>query len=101
MLFLEKRYSPDDIFYFDDLFTVNKKRVIALCQALQEKNLQTSWSTQGRIDTVDEEMLEAMKVAGCAELMFGIESGSEESFSFSSKCSRAKRSFKPLISAIG
>jgi anaerobic magnesium-protoporphyrin IX monomethyl ester cyclase len=30
MLFLEKRYSPDDIFYFDDLFTVNKKRVIAL-----------------------------------------------------------------------
>ena len=77
MLFLEKRYAPDDIFYFDDLFTVNKKRVIALCRTLQEKSLRTSWSAQGRVDTVDEEILEAMKTAGCAELMFGVESGSE------------------------
>lgn len=76
MLFLEQRYSPDDIFYFDDLFTVNRKRVIALCRMLQEKCLKTPWSAQGRVDTVDEEMLEAMKAAGCAELMFGVESGS-------------------------
>jgi len=82
MLFLEKRYSPDDIFYFDDLFTVNKKRVIALCQALKEKNLRTSWSAQGRVDTVDEEMLEAMKAAGCTELMFGVESGSNKILQF-------------------
>jgi radical SAM superfamily enzyme YgiQ (UPF0313 family) len=82
MLFLEKRYSPDDIFYFDDLFTVNKKRVIALCQVLQEKNLRTFWSAQGRVDTVDEEMLEAMKAAGCTELMFGVESGSNKILQF-------------------
>lgn len=82
ILFLEKRYAPDDIFYFDDLFTVNKKRVIALCQTLQEKDLRTSWSAQGRVDTVDEEMLEAMKAAGCAELMFGVESGSERILQF-------------------
>ncbi len=82
MLFLEKRCAPDDIFYFDDLFTVNKKHVIALCKTLQEKGLRTSWSAQGRVDTVDEEMLEAMKAAGCAELMFGVESGSERVLQF-------------------
>jgi len=82
MLFLEKRYAPDDIFYFDDLFTVNKKRVIALCQTLQKKGLRTSWSAQGRVDTVDEEILEAMKAAGCTELMFGVESGSERILQF-------------------
>lgn len=82
MIFLEKRYAPDDIFYFDDLFTVNKKRVIALCKTLQEKHLQTSWSAQGRVDIVDEEMLEAMKAAGCTELMFGVESGSERILQF-------------------
>ena len=82
MLFLEQRYSPDDIFCFDDLFTVNKKRVITLCRTLQEKFLQTSWSAQGRVGTVDEEMLEAMKAAGCAELMFGIESGSDRILQF-------------------
>jgi len=82
MLFLEKRYAPDDIFYFDDLFTANKKRVIALCQTLQENPLRTPWSAQGRVDTVDEEMLEAMKAVGCAELMFGVESGSEKILQF-------------------
>lgn len=85
MLFLEKRYSPDDIFYFDDLFTVNKKRVIALCRTLQEKSLRTSWSAQGRVDTIDEEMLKAMKAAGCAELMFGVESGSDRILQFLAK----------------
>ncbi len=85
MLFLEERYTPDDIFYFDDLFTVNKKRVIALCQTLQEKSLQTSWSAQGRVDTIDEEMLKAMKVAGCSELMFGVESGSERILQYLTK----------------
>lgn len=85
MLFLEKRYSPDDIFYFDDIFTVNKKRVIALCQTLQNKGLQTSWSAQGHVDTIDKEMLEAMKAAGCAELMLGVESGSERILQFLGK----------------
>lgn len=82
MRFLEKRYSPDDIFYFDDLFTVNRKRVIALCHALRKMPLKTPWSAQGRVDTVDEEMLEAMKAAGCSELMFGVESGSERVLRF-------------------
>lgn len=82
MLFLEKRYYPDDIFYFDDLFTVNKKRVLTLCRTLQEKSLQTSWSAQGRVDTIDMEMLEAMKAAGCTELLFGIESGSDRVLQF-------------------
>lgn len=85
MLFLENRYTPDDIFFFDDLFTVSKKRVIALCQILQEKGLKTSWSAQGRVDTVDEEMLEAMKAAGCTEIMFGVESGSERILKFLNK----------------
>lgn len=82
MLFLERRYSPDDIFYFDDLFTVNKKRVLTLCRMLQETSLRTSWSAQGRVDTVDEEMLEAMKTAGCTELLFGVESGSDRILQF-------------------
>lgn len=77
MMFLEQRYAPDDIFYFDDLFTVNRKRVIALCHALRHHSLRTAWSAQGRVDTVDQEMLEEMKSAGCTELMFGVESGSD------------------------
>jgi anaerobic magnesium-protoporphyrin IX monomethyl ester cyclase len=76
MMFLEQRYSPDDIFYFDDLFTINKKRVLAICRLIRERGLKTSWSAQGRVDVVDAEMLQAMVDAGCQELNFGVESGS-------------------------
>lgn len=82
MVFLEKRYSPDDIFYFDDLFTVKKSRVLALCNAIKSRSLQTVWSAQGRVDCVDKEMLQAMKEAGCTELMFGVESGSDNILRF-------------------
>lgn len=78
MVFLQDKYSPDDIFYFDDLFTVNKKRTIKLCKGVMNaKSFNTNWSVQGRVDKVDEEMLEQMVLAGCSEIMFGVESGSD------------------------
>ena len=85
MLYLEKRYAPSDIFYFDDLFTVNKKRVIALCDLIKKSNLQTPWSAQGRVDCIDRQILLAMKEAGCEELMFGVESGSDRILKYLTK----------------
>ncbi len=76
MLHLEKEYSPDDIFYFDDTFTLNKQRVIAISALLHQARQQISWSAQGRVDCITVGMLEAMKIAGCSELYFGVESGS-------------------------
>lgn len=62
----------------DDLFTASKKRVLALCQEITRRKLTFSWSVFSRVNTVDEEMLIAMKKAGCNSLSFGIESGNEE-----------------------
>ena len=36
------------------------------------------WNCQGRVDTVDEEMLVAMKRAGLEHIQYGVESGSEK-----------------------
>lgn len=85
MLFLEKTFTPNDIFYFDDLFTVKKRRVLKICHLIIKNSLHTSWSAQGRVDCVDEEMLTAMKTAGCSELMFGVESGSNRILSYLNK----------------
>jgi radical SAM superfamily enzyme YgiQ (UPF0313 family) len=62
----------------DDLFTVNKARVIRFCQIIKERNLSFVWSAFSRVNTVDAEILEVMKSAGCYAVSFGIESGNTE-----------------------
>ncbi|MCW5555830.1 MAG: radical SAM protein [Verrucomicrobiae bacterium] len=67
-----------DLFLFQDEFFVSgKKRVLAFCRALERANLDVEWKAFGRVNLTDEEMMRAMADAGCLELRFGIESGSD------------------------
>ncbi|PKL18637.1 MAG: hypothetical protein CVV49_04985 [Spirochaetae bacterium HGW-Spirochaetae-5] len=69
------------IIYFsirDDNFTLNKKRVLEFCRLLDESRLYMMWNCQARVDTIDEEMLTAMKKSGLEHIQFGVESGSEK-----------------------
>lgn len=61
---------------FDDTFTINKKRVIEICQLVEKGNLDISFSARSRVNTVDEEVLSALKRAGCRRLSFGVEAAS-------------------------
>lgn len=66
-----------ELYFIDDLFAVNKKWVLELCKRMEEENLVMPWKCLCRVDTVDEEMLAAMKRAGCHTVAFGIETGNE------------------------
>ena len=66
-------------FYFsDDTFTLDQKRVIDICKRIIEKNLKIAWYAISRADHVDEEMLYWMRSAGCIQISYGVESGSEK-----------------------
>ena len=68
-----------NFFYFsDDTFTIKRERVVEICQKIIEKDLQISWYAISRVDCVDEEVLCWMRKAGCIQISFGIESGSEK-----------------------
>ncbi len=54
---------------------VNKRKTKDICQSISGFGLK--WSTLSRVDTVDYESLELMEDAGCIEVKFGIESGSQ------------------------
>ncbi len=75
---LAKKYGVKEIKFFDDTFTVNRKRTIAICQGLSERNLGVIWRCSSRVDTVDKELLALMKKSGCLSISFGVESGSDE-----------------------
>jgi radical SAM superfamily enzyme YgiQ (UPF0313 family) len=62
----------------DDTFTVNKRRVMALCQELSNRSLGVSFEIFSRTDTLDLEMMEALAKAGCVRVFFGVDGGDDE-----------------------
>ncbi len=64
--------------FSDDTFTLDPKRVIAICKRIIEKNLGISWYAISRVDHVEEETLSWMRRAGCIQISYGVESGSEK-----------------------
>lgn len=62
----------------DDLFTANKAHCLAVCDEIINRNLEISWTSFARVDTVTEKVLVKMKAAGCHTVSFGIESGNSD-----------------------
>jgi anaerobic magnesium-protoporphyrin IX monomethyl ester cyclase len=71
------RYGIDDIKFFDDTFTVKRKRVVDICDEIKRRNLKLTWGVRSRVNTVDYELLKTMEDAGLTSISFGIESGNQ------------------------
>jgi anaerobic magnesium-protoporphyrin IX monomethyl ester cyclase len=61
----------------DDIFVLDRQRVLDFCEALRAKNLEVEWACCGRIDLMDEELMARMADSGCTWIFYGIESGSD------------------------
>ncbi|MBW1718470.1 MAG: radical SAM protein [Deltaproteobacteria bacterium] len=68
-----------NFFYFsDDTFTLKGDRVIEICKKILERNLDITWFAISRVNCVSEETLYWMRKAGCIQISYGVESGSEK-----------------------
>jgi anaerobic magnesium-protoporphyrin IX monomethyl ester cyclase len=67
-------YGARDLKFFDDTFTIDKKRVLRICDEFRKRKIDTPWCCLARANTVNREILRAMKEAGCWEILFGFES---------------------------
>ena len=75
---LVRDYGVDEMYFDDDCLTLDRGRILEICRLIQERGVRVNWIAQSRVDTVDEEMLSAMKEAGCHYIYFGVESGSSK-----------------------
>lgn len=78
ILELYHRYGVREISFEDDTFVTFKQRLVEICQRLIALKLDLSWSCLGRVNHVTADNLALMKRAGCWQISFGIESGSQE-----------------------
>jgi radical SAM superfamily enzyme YgiQ (UPF0313 family) len=82
--FLIQKYKIDGISFFDDELFQNKKFIYELCDSLISTGISKKiiWSCQGRVDTIDHELIRKLKKANCVLIRFGMESGSEDTLKF-------------------
>jgi anaerobic magnesium-protoporphyrin IX monomethyl ester cyclase len=65
----------DRIWFADDCFTLDRKRLIDICDGIIKNHINVKWECLSRVDTIDRETTQRMKEAGCVRMFFGIESG--------------------------
>lgn len=80
--YLQEKYGIRDIAFWDDTFTLNRKRVLEITQLIIKNKIQLSWAAQARADRVDKELLTAMRESGCWKLHFGLESMVQKNLDF-------------------
>jgi radical SAM superfamily enzyme YgiQ (UPF0313 family) len=73
-----KKLGVNNFLFHSDTFTINKDIVLELCKMMIDEKLDMKWGCNSRVDTVDQEMLNLMKKAGCWMIAYGIESGSQQ-----------------------
>jgi radical SAM superfamily enzyme YgiQ (UPF0313 family) len=76
MKLLVNKYNVNEIQFLDDCFSVNKNKVMEICSGILEERIKVNWQCPNglRVDTIDEEVLQIMKKAGCYHISVGIES---------------------------
>jgi anaerobic magnesium-protoporphyrin IX monomethyl ester cyclase len=71
------RFHLQGIFFWDETFTINQKRTMAMCDEIIRRGLKFKWRCLTRIDTLNQPLLERMYEAGCRHIEFGLESGDQ------------------------
>ena len=75
---LKSSYAIDAFYFIDDLFTIDKENVKRFCVMLKDEHLGLLWGCSSKVSTLDEDLLKSMANAGCIQIDFGVERGSDE-----------------------
>ena len=73
--FLNQKYGMTKFDFVDDMITLKKDRVLELCNLIKESGIAFQWMANANVNTLDEEVLRAMKGSGCIRIDVGVETG--------------------------
>ena len=80
-----EKFGVRELHFVDPTFTLNRNRVLEICELLQKANLRLHWTCKTRCDHVDPEMLRAMAAAGCYSISYGVETAAQNILDFYQK----------------
>ena len=91
---LKNKYGIEQIRFCDDCITLDRKWFLNLCVELYRADMK--WTCMSRADLLDPEMLSLMQTAGCQEIFFGFESGSNRMLKAMNKRSTVDKYIKAI-----
>jgi radical SAM superfamily enzyme YgiQ (UPF0313 family) len=77
LLALRAQYDPDQIWFADDMFTINKRWVFQFCREMIARQAQIPFYLIGRPESLTPAMCAAMKEAGLFRMYLSAESGAQ------------------------
>lgn len=72
------RLGIHEFLIYDDTFTINRQRVIDVCNEIKRRKLNIGWDIRARVNTIDAELLKKLKEANCERIHYGVESGNPD-----------------------
>lgn len=84
----KKEYKVKSISFEDENFVIYRERLIEFCNRLIDEKIDITWDCASNVNAVNPEILTLMKKAGCWQINFGIESGSQRILNFIKKNSK-------------
>lgn len=75
---LRKTWGIREVYFIDNVFTVNKERVRKICEQMVNLNLDMRFHCVSRADLIEEDTVGWLRSAGCERIEIGVESGSQE-----------------------
>jgi len=68
-------YGIREFFFYDDTFSINRQRVVDICNEILARRLDVIWDVRARVNTVDPALLGLLRKAGCERIHYGVEAG--------------------------
>jgi radical SAM superfamily enzyme YgiQ (UPF0313 family) len=74
---IKSEYGLNYFSLVHDMYTIDRKKVVAFCEAILASGETFTWGCSARTDCIDDDLLALMARAGCTGIFFGIETGSQ------------------------
>ena len=68
----------NEFIFYDDTFTVNRKRVSDICDEIIRRKLKIYWDCRTNINAINKDLLIKMHAAGCVGVHYGVEAGTKK-----------------------
>lgn len=93
-----EKYNIRNFFFKADTFTINPKWTIELCELIinSDLNNKIEFTANSRVKPISEEVLTAMKKAGCFTIAFGFETGNEETMKIIGKGATVEDNYRAM-----
>ena len=75
---LRDTFGANAFAFYDDTFTFDVKRALAICDEMQNRKVGLPWDCRTRVDRVTKDVLAKLRNANCQLIHFGVESGSQK-----------------------